>query len=90
MILYAFLTKRFLIEIRTMGIEKKNKKTKLMVSETEVLMFVFVGRYTIYNHRHHHHHYFFLTTTYDDDKILSAVAPGAAFTVRIQSGVLQI
>jgi len=64
-----------------------------MVSETEVLMFVFVGRYTIYNHHHHHHHhydYFFLTTTYDDDKILSAVVPGAAFTVRIQSGVLHI
>lgn len=62
-----------------MGIEKKKtKNTKLMVFETEVLMFVFVGRYTIYNHHHHHHyHYYFfvLLTTYDDDKILSAVAP---------------
>lgn len=78
MILYAFLTKRFLIDSHHGNRKKKTKNTKLMVFETEVLMFVFVGRYTIYNHHHHHHyHYYFfvLLTTYDDDKILSAVAP---------------
>jgi len=64
-----------------------------MLSKIVVLMFVFVGRHTIL--------YttiiiiiiiiiIFLTTTYDDDKIPFAVAPGAAFTVRIQSGVLHI